>query len=207
MSSIDLQKWANIATIIGTVIALVGIGVPVMIWRKSHSSKTGTSEEKSSSNKTSEDKLSYEKALAELSKVDADLPHKLRLFINRCKREGFFEDVKKTIMIKAEVPGIPAVNFGTIGIPDGKLDTNYIAESGDKVGNRDIAVKYLQGIANLLEGAIIDSSGKPWTWRVRLHGDLPPLSKLLEKEDEWLELMKETRSAFLNMARLRTQNS
>jgi hypothetical protein len=98
-------------------------------------------------------------------------------------------------MIKAAVPGLGEVNFGTL-FPDGKLQTNYISETAERAGNPAIAAAYLDGIAALIDG-VVRRDGTPWNWRVEVFGELPKISQVLAHSDGWLRLMIEARRQFM----------
>ncbi len=99
-------------------------------------------------------------------------------------------------MLKAAVPGLGDVNFGTV-FPDGKVQTNYISESAARAGDATIAATYLDGVAVLIDGATVRREGAAWNWRVEIYGELPQISQLLDRGEEWLSLMIQTRRRFL----------
>ena len=88
------------------------------------------------------------------------------------------------------------MNFGTI-FPDGRLGTNYICASAEKLGDVGIGVQYLEGIASLIPGASVLKKGNSWTWRVVVGGVLPSARPLLEKAEAWAALIEETQKAFI----------
>jgi hypothetical protein len=105
-------------------------------------------------------------------------------------------------MIKATIPNFAEVNFGTLS-PDGTVQTNYISESSERLGDPSIAGEYLDGVARLIEGAAVRRDGKSWNWRVEVLGQLPKISSLLARREEWLALMKKARDRFIKVAAAR----
>jgi hypothetical protein len=145
-------------------------------------------------------KLSKDEILAALSKADPPLPSAVDAFLRECQREGFRIVTNKSIMIKAAIPNIGEVNFGTL-FPDGKLQTNYISDVSERLGDPRIAADYLDGLARLIDGASVRRDGKSWTWRVEVFGELPQIARVLERPQEWLALMNEARSRFVAAGR------
>jgi hypothetical protein len=141
-------------------------------------------------------KLTREEMLSRLAEVDSDLPAKLDVWLRQCQGAGFRVVLSRTLMIKAAIPGLGDVNFGTL-FPDGKLQTNYISETSERAGDPTIAAAYLDRVAALIDGATVRREGTPWNWRVEVYGELPRISQLLARSDEWLRLMIETRRRFL----------
>jgi hypothetical protein len=145
-------------------------------------------------------KLSKDEILAALGKADPALPSAVDAFLRECQREGFRIVTNKSIMIKAAIPNFGEVNFGTL-FPDGKLQTNYISDVSERVGDPTIAADYLDGLAHLIDGASVRRDGNPWTWRVEVFGELPHMARVLEHSEAWLALMKEVRSRFAETSR------
>jgi hypothetical protein len=150
---------------------------------------------------TREKKLTRDDMLARLEKVNPELPAKLDAWLRQCQAAGFRVVLNRTLMIKAAVPGLGDVNFGTL-FPDGKLQTNYISDTSVRAGDPTIAAAYLDGVASLIDGATVrrDRDKNPWNWRVEVYGGLPEILPLLARGDEWLSLMVETRRRFLERA-------
>jgi hypothetical protein len=148
---------------------------------------------------TRDKKLTRDEIMARLAVVDPKLPAKLDAWLRQCQAAGFRVVLNRTLMIKAAVPGLGDVNFGTL-FPDGKLQTNYISDTSVRAGDPTIAAAYLDGIAALIDGAAVRRDGNPWSWRVEVYGDLPQISQLLARGDEWLNLMIDTRRRFLERA-------
>jgi hypothetical protein len=141
-------------------------------------------------------KLTRDEILARLGTVDPGLPVKLNAWLRQCQEAGFRIVLNRSLMLKAAVPGVGDVNFGTL-FPDGKVQTNYISETAARAGDPTIAAAYLDGIAALIDRATVHRKGMAWNWRVEIDGELPQLSQLLERGDEWLGLMVQTRRRFL----------
>lgn len=148
-------------------------------------------------------RMSTAELLAALGAVDPKLPTSLLAWFKRCQAAGFHVAASRSLMLKAAVPSIGDINFGTI-FPDGSLQTNYISETADRIGNPSIAADYLDGVARLVEGANVSRNGAPWTWRVEVFGALPLVSKLLEHSDDWLNLMQIARRRFFEAGALGT---
>jgi hypothetical protein len=148
---------------------------------------------------TRDKKLTRDEIMARLTVVDPKLPAKLDAWLRQCQAAGFRVVLNRTLMIKAAVPGLGDVNFGTL-FPDGKLQTNYISDTSVRAGDPTIAAAYLDGIAALIDGAAVRRDGNPWSWRVEVYGDLPQISRLLARGGEWLNLMIDTRRRFLERA-------
>ncbi len=147
-------------------------------------------------------KLTKDEILAALGKVDPALPPAVEAFLRECQRDGFRIVTNKSIMIKSAIPNFGEVNFGTL-FPEGKLQTNYISDLSERIGDQTIAADYLNGLARLINGASVRRDGKPWTWRVEVFGELPEIAGLLERSEDWLALMKEARTRFAAAARRR----
>jgi hypothetical protein len=143
--------------------------------------------------------LSREELISELGRVDQSLPASVGTWLRRCQQEEFRIVAKRSLMIKATIPNFGDANFGTL-FPDGTLQTNYISESSERLGDPSIAADYLDGLARLIEGASVRRDGMPWNWRVEVFGQLPKISSLLERSDEWLALMKAARERFVKTA-------
>jgi hypothetical protein len=144
-------------------------------------------------------KLTRDEMFSLLSVVDPGLPAKLDAWLRQCQTAGFRIVLNRSLMLKAAVPGLGDVNFGTLW-PDGKLQTNIISDTAARAGDPTIATAYLDGVAALVEGANVRRDGNPWNWRVEVYGELPRISQLLARGDEWLSLMIETRRRFLERA-------
>ena len=117
-------------------------------------------------------KLTREEMFARLSEVDPGLPNKLDAWLRQCQKAGFRVVLNRSLILKAAVPGLGDVNFGTL-FPDGKLQTNYISETAERAGDPTIAAAYLDGVATLIEGATVRRNENPWTWCVEVYGELP----------------------------------
>lgn len=148
-------------------------------------------------------KMSKEEVLTALGRLDLSLPLALEILLRKCQTEGFRVVTNRSIIIKSSIPNFGEVNFGTL-FPDGKFQTNYIAESSERIGDRTIAENYLDGLAALIDGATVRRDGKPWTWRVEVFGELPVVSSIVARADEWIELMKAARWRFNELAYART---
>jgi hypothetical protein len=143
--------------------------------------------------------LSREEIVAQLGEVDAALPASVEAWLRKCQQEGFRVVAKRSLMIKATIPNFGEVNFGTL-FPDGTVQTNYVSDSSERLGDASIAAAYLDGVASLIEGAAVRRDGKPWTWRVEVLGQLPKASLLLERSEEWIALMKAAKDRFIKAA-------
>lgn len=141
-------------------------------------------------------KLTRDEILARLGTADPGLPAKLDTWLRQCQKDGFRIVLNRSLMLKAAVPGLGDVNFGTV-FPDGKVQTNYISESAARAGDATIAATYLDGVAVLIDGATVRREGAAWNWRVEIYGELPQISQLLDRGEEWLSLMIQTRRRFL----------
>jgi len=144
-------------------------------------------------------KLTRDEIMARLADIDEGLPTKLDAWFRQCQKAGFRIVVGRSLMLKAAVPGLGDVNFGTL-FPDGKLQTNYISDTAARAGDPSIAAAYLDGIAALIDGATVRRDGLPWSWRVEIYGELPKIGEALARGDEWLSLMIETRRRFIERA-------
>ena len=144
-------------------------------------------------------RLSKADILAALAQIDASLPLLLDAFLHKCQAAGFRAVTNKSLMIKAAIPDFGEVNFGTI-FPTGKLQTNYISDSSERIGDMRIASEYLDSVAALLEGATVRRDGKSWTWRVEVFGELPAIAQILTRGDDWLALMRTARHRFAELA-------
>jgi hypothetical protein len=151
-------------------------------------------------------KLSKDEILAAIGQRDSALPPALDRFLRKCQEADFRLTTKKSLMIKAYIPNFGEINFGTI-FPDGRLQTNYISDFAERVGDESIARDYLDGVAALIDGAIVRRDGKSWTWRVELYGEIPPVSRLIGRDDQWIDLMKVARGRFCDAAALRARQS
>ena len=144
-------------------------------------------------------KKTVEEIMEELGRLDASLPDRLRLWLLNCQKSRFRILTKKSIMIKSTVPNFGEGNFGTL-FPDGTFQTNYISDSAERLGDPTIAAEYLNGVAGLIDGATVRRDGNPWTWRVEVFGELPKISSILARGDDWINLMKRTRKRFNEVA-------
>jgi TIR domain len=142
--------------------------------------------------------LSKEEIIQALGRLDSSLPGKVETWLRRCQEEGFRIVIKRSMMVKASIPHFAEVNFGTL-YQDGTFQTNYISESSERLGDTTIAAGYLDGVANLVGGAV-RREGKSWAWRVEVFGALPKIADALAKGDEWIGLMKEARQRFIKVA-------
>jgi hypothetical protein len=144
-------------------------------------------------------KLTREEMMSRLAEVDAGLPAKVDAWLRKCQDAGFRVVLSRSLIVKVAVPCIGDINFGTL-FPDGKLHTNYISDTAERAGDPSIAAAYLDGIAALIDGATVRRDKNPWTWCVEVYGELPKISRVLERGDDWLRLMIETRRRFLERA-------
>lgn len=151
---------------------------------------------------TQRKRLTMEEMRTALGKEDPLLPAKLDAWLRDCQAAGFRIQLSRSLIIKSTVPTIPDVNFGTI-FPDGTLQTNYISESSEKIGDPSIAADYLNSLARLIDGATVRRDGTPWNWRVDVFGALPRVSSVLSRGNDWLELMQSTRRRFVDAANAR----
>ena len=142
--------------------------------------------------------LSKEEIMQTLERIDPELPEKVEAWLRKCQEAGFRIVIKRSIMIKATIPTFAEVNFGTLQT-EGTLQTNYISDSSERLGDPSIATEYLDGVAKLLNGAV-RRDGKSWAWRVEVFGALPKIADALEKGDDWIRLMKEARRRFITAA-------
>jgi hypothetical protein len=140
-----------------------------------------------------------EEFMSELQRVDASLPGSVSAWLQKCSQEGFRTDLRRYLMIKAAIPKFGEINLGSL-LPSGAVQTNYIAHSSEEVGDPTIARDYHDGIARLIEGAVVNREGTSWNWRVEVFRQLPRIPVLLAKSDEWLTLMKATRERFIKAA-------
>ena len=148
-------------------------------------------------------KMTKQEVLTALGQLDPSLPLSLETLLRKCQQEGFRVVTNRSIIIKSTISNFGEVNFGTL-FPDGKLQTNYISESSERIGDKTIAANYLDGLAALIDGATVRRDGKPWTWRVEVYGELPAVSNILVRGDDWIALMKVARWRFNELANART---
>lgn len=148
-------------------------------------------------------KMTKDEVLASIGQLDASLPPALDDLLQKIQNEGFRVVTNRSVIIKSLIPDFGEVNFGTL-FPDGKLQTNYISESSERVGDTSIASDYLDGLAGLIDEATVRRDGKPWTWRVEIFGELPAVSQVLPHAEEWIALMKAARWRFAEQANART---
>lgn len=144
-------------------------------------------------------KLSKAEIMQTLGRKDPSLPAAVEGWLRRCRQEGLRIVVKRSIMVKAAIPSFGEVNFCTL-YQDGTFHTNRIADSAERIGNPAIAAEYLTGVAGLIDGATVRRDGKPWTWRVDLFGELPPILSALPKSEEWVAFMKKAEEDFIKAA-------
>jgi hypothetical protein len=147
-------------------------------------------------------KMSKGDVLSAIGKLEPSLPAALEAFLRECQRESFRITTKRSLMIKALISNFGEVNFATI-FPDGRVHTNYISESSERISDETIAADYLNGLASLIDGATVRRDGKSWTWRVELFGELPTLSCILPHATAWIELMKVARWRFTQASNAR----
>ncbi len=141
-------------------------------------------------------KLSKAEVFAALGQVAPSLPGAVDAFLKKCQAASFRIATNRSIMVKAAIPNFGDVNFGTL-FTDGTFHTNYISDSSERVGDKTIAADYLDNLAALLDGGTVCRNGKPWTWRVEVFGELPPIAKALARADEWIALMRTARHRFI----------
>jgi hypothetical protein len=146
-------------------------------------------------------KMSKEEILAALAQADPSLPGALEHFLKKCQDHGFRVTAKRSLMIKAMIPNFGEINLGTF-LPEGKLHTNYISDSAARISDPDIAADYLDSVARLIDGATVRRDGQPWTWRVEVFGELPAISRIIVRGDDWIELMKTARRRFVEQAQM-----
>ncbi len=144
-------------------------------------------------------RLSREEIFASLGLVNPSLPAAVEAFLKKCQDASFRITTNRSIMVKATIPNFGDVNFGTL-FTDGTFHTNYISDSSERVGDKTIAADYLDGVATLLDGGRVCRDGNPWTWRVEIFGQLPPIAKALAHGDEWIALMRTARQRFTEAA-------
>ena len=143
--------------------------------------------------------LSREDLIAQLGQIDQALPSAVDAWLRRCQQEGFRIVARRSLIIKSAIPSFAEVNFGTL-FPDGTVQTNDISEFSERIGDPSIAGEYLDGLARSIEGATVRRDGTPWNWRIEVFGQLPKISSLLPRSDEWLALMKVARDRFTKLA-------
>ncbi|MGO9544826.1 MAG: toll/interleukin-1 receptor domain-containing protein [Rhodomicrobium sp.] len=140
-----------------------------------------------------------DEVLGALVQLEPSLAPALDAFLLKCQKAGFRVVANRSIMIKAAIPNFGEVNFGTM-LPNGKLQTNYISHSSERLGEETIASDYLDNLAALMEGATVCRDGKSWTWRVVMFGELPPITRVLAHENDWIALMNDARRRFTEVA-------
>lgn len=140
-------------------------------------------------------KLAADEVLSSLTRCDPALKDVLPAWLNECRMAGFRVVANRSRMIKSTIPTFGDINFGTL-YADGRVQTNYISDSADRFGDPSAARDYLDGVAALIPGATVRRDGKPWTWRVEVFGELPRLSTLLVRGQDWIELMRIARDRF-----------
>jgi hypothetical protein len=145
----------------------------------------------------SHQKMTMDEFLSALLKDSAHAA--LPAFLQKVKEAGFKVVFKQTILFKSTIPGFQQINFGGI-IANGTVNTNYISDWAEQVGDPSIALEYLDQVAALIENATVKRENASWTWRVEVWGSLPKLSLLLEKGDAWIDLMKRAREGFVMAA-------
>lgn len=147
-------------------------------------------------NKAKGSTLTRDEIFEKLSVVDPELSDVLRGFLKECEERGLIvSEPGRSLAIQWPNDQIGNVNFGTV-FPDGRLNTNYLAERAEKAGDLSIAECYLTGLANLVHGKIV-KQGNTWTWRVvTLNGKLPAVASVLSCKDEWLTLIEKTIELF-----------
>jgi hypothetical protein len=131
--------------------------------------------------------LSKEEIMLALSRIDKALPANVEHFLKRCKEEGFRIFVRRSFTIKAPIPKMGDVNFGSLS-PDGTFQTYYISNSAETLGHPSIAADYLDGLAKLVPAGSVRRKKSAWTWRVESSGELPRIDAVLLKAEAWIEL-------------------
>ena len=122
----------------------------------------------------------------EIERIDAALPTRLRGFFERCWDDGLEVTLSHaSYILHWRRNDGRKVNFGTL-FPNGDLNTNYIVESANEIGNPQIGEDYLEAVAGLVPGATVKKDGKYWTWRVVVGGKRPRIADVLKRFDEWL---------------------
>ena len=121
-----------------------------------------------------------------IERIDAALPARLRGFFERCRRDELEVTLSHaSYILHWRRNDGRKVNFGTL-FPNGDLNTNYIVDSANEIGNPQIGEDYLEAVAGLVPGATVKKDGKYWTWRVVVGGRKPKIADVLKRSDEWL---------------------
>ena len=129
---------------------------------------------------------------AQIARVDATFPARLRSFFERCRRDGLEVTLSRaSYILHWRRNDGRKVNFGTL-FPNGDLYTNYIVESAKEIGDPQIGVDYLEAVARLVPDATLKRDGNYWTWCVVVGGRKPKIADVLKRSDEWLAAIGRT---------------
>lgn len=134
-----------------------------------------------------------------LSAVDKESARLLPNFFDRCQEIGL-EAGRGTSsrMLHWYSDDFGKINFGSI-FKDGTVNTNYICSSAEAAGDLSIGERYLQQLADLLDGYEVKKDGKSWNWRVCKGKSYPSIRECLAVQEKWMALIENTMQAFLKL--------
>jgi hypothetical protein len=75
-----------------------------------------------------------------------------------------------------------------------------MSDSAESLGHPTIATDYFDGLSKLVPNGSVRREKSAWTWRVESSGQLPRIEPVLTKAEAWIELMKVSRSRFIEAA-------
>ncbi len=120
----------------------------------------------------------------ELAKTDPALPLKLQDFVERLKPYGIYADIKKSLIIRADLPSrVKPISFGYID-KTGK----YWSHDLETTTDRATAATYADDVAALIGGRVADIGS-----HLTIDGKAAPTVKmLLAHADAWEEILQKT---------------
>ena len=131
----------------------------------------------------------------ELARLDAGLPGRLRAFVDSLAPLGVFTDLKRSMMLKAQITGEQVLNLGYV-TPQGLVWTdNCLNWTAKSLNLTDVCTAYLKELAAAIGGEIVTrATGEGYVVK---NDTAPRISELLGAGDAWRDAIER----FVNGAR------
>lgn len=136
--------------------------------------------------------VSLQVYLEQLAETDPQIATGLEAFLDRATDLGLEIDFgTSTVILRHEPTGMNLGIFRTNGTYDNKGAANVHGPSNEPIG-----LDYVQGLASLFGGSIVQKSANPWHWAARnADGSRLRIHQLLSKESAVLRLIERTVNA------------
>jgi hypothetical protein len=142
--------------------------------------------------------ISEEKFFEELSSSDAQLPERLRAFLDEIEQLGIQPVYgQSSLILRWQPDETHKFNLGNVNTK-GEVWTNFNWRP-ESIGRLDLSHRYLERLADLVVGGFVDRTRKPANWYAAAKGGGPVrLSDLLDKPSEWRAAIEEFIEAATN---------